>query len=204
MRSHSSLSLWGAAMVATILCAGGAVEPAAASPITESFAFSFDKFFATAPVDPVTGQFTITFDPHGTSTQTDFKGNPILFGALDSFTSNFTIGLAASATWNFFYNTGTTELTVGDDCKISIGGCAAIGNSAGAGTAIFDFFLSPLTALDSEYSADNNLFVTPFFGPVGTITKVTAAVPEPASLALLSSALALLGLGLVQRRPERL
>ena len=48
---------------ALALASTGAAKPANATTITETVDFTASGFGATAPVDPVMGSFTVTFDP---------------------------------------------------------------------------------------------------------------------------------------------
>jgi hypothetical protein len=45
------------------LASTGAGKPANATTITETIGFTASGFQAAAPVDPVLGSFTVTFDP---------------------------------------------------------------------------------------------------------------------------------------------
>lgn len=183
MPSHSFLLLGRAAICATMLVAAAAVQPASASIITESFSFSFSNFVAAGdptvvvPVDPWTGQFTITFDPAASIQK-----------PVDSFSSNLTLGIAGAATWTFQYQSSNQEISVCDT------GCTVFGGTAGSAALVFE----PGNAIRAIYAADSTIIVS----PTGTVTPITAAVPEPATLALFVTGFVGL-MGLWRRRRER-
>jgi len=175
----------------------GATLQVKAAPITNNVLFSAKGFTSVfgqpAPVTPVTGSFTITFDP--TLTYTDQTAGITLK------TLNITLGSALSFS---FSPTGTSanELFVG-------------GVQNGAGVISF------LPQSDDFYLQITNFTSTPAFNQLGytqtsittenyfftptppdglstvTVTRVFA-VPEPASMAVLG--FTLLGFGAFRRR----
>jgi hypothetical protein len=163
--------LWLAASIALPNCAHAAT-------VTETFDFSATNFAfingIPAPVDPVVGSFTLTFDP--TSTYTD-STTGIVLNSL-----NIPLGSAIS----FDYNPTTDFLVVG-------------GLNLGASTIAItpaqdDFYLqvNNFTTDPSvhqlgyaEFAIPNGYYYTPVDDPTsGTITEV-AAVPEPSTWAMM-------------------
>ena len=70
--------------------------------ITVNVSFSAGGFGPSAPVDPVTGSFTLTFDPDDGSVANEPSGI-----SLDS------LNLALDSPFGFTYSAGTDQLTVG-------------------------------------------------------------------------------------------
>jgi hypothetical protein len=164
---------------------------ASADTITDLVTFSATSFSGgappsytggTAPVDPVTGSFTITFDP--TQTYSDSTG----------ITLN-TLNISLGSSLAFDYSPSTGELVVG-------------GSSDGAASVFLesgnpDFYIQILNF--SSASTFNQLgYVTEdgsyFYSAIGTdagsvsVTPEVSATPLPAALPLFASGFGVMGL----------
>ena len=203
MQAIRAVSSWGNARLAktarrgavallvlgAVLAAQGA--DAKAATITSVISFSataFNGFGGTAPIDPVLGSFTITYDP--AVTVTNVTGPAIHQNYL-----NITLGSAIA----FSYDATVQGLT--------IGGVTGGTNSFLWGTNDFFFTLTGLTA-NSFYPPSANLSYTQSdpnadFYALNlsvTVAPATAVTPLPASALLLLTALGGLGFAGYKRR----
>jgi hypothetical protein len=177
-------------VLGAVLAAQGA--GAKAATITSVINFSATAFNVfgggTAPVDPVVGSFTITYDP--AVSVTNVTGSAITQNYL-----NITLGSAIA----FSYDANVKGLT--------IGGVNGGVNSFLWGTNDFFFTLTGLTE-NSFYSPSPNLSYTQS-DPNGsyyalnlsvTVAPATAVTPIPASALLFLTALGGLGFAGLKRR----
>jgi hypothetical protein len=133
-----------------------------ASVVTQSYTFSFSGFGAkgapeTAPVDPWTGSFTVTYDPSVFG----------VTGSLDAFSSNLgpTYG-----TFVFLNSSGVGGLIIGDNCNSLF--CSASSGSLQAFLVVPQVF--------AAYSTATNLFESSTGG-----ATLASAVPEPSTWAMM-------------------
>jgi len=150
------------------------------------------------PTDPVTGSFTITFDP--TMTYADSTSGITL--------NSLNISLGSALAFNYSPSSQTVDGTTYAAGELVVGG---IGDGAGDVTfspATNDFWLFVNTFTTSpsfdqvgyaQVAAGNNLFFTT--NQTGSVSVEPAPVPIPAAGWLLLSALA--GLGLVSQRKRQ-
>jgi hypothetical protein len=157
------------------VCAGARV--AVADLITRTFSFTGSGFGPAAPVDPVFGSFTVSFDPTVTN-----------FGSLPSFTSN----LNFPGPYNFIFRPGQNFGELG------AGHCDMVGCSAGAGNdnVVVDIF-GAATAnpfISALFYSTDIVDHTGVFEASTTTLSFTEPVPEPSSLLILYASLASLAL----------
>jgi len=166
------------ALVLFGVCAGPGV--ASAALITRTFSFTGSTFGPRAPVDPIFGSFTISFDPAVTN-----------FGSLPSFTSN----LNFPGPYDFIFRPGQNFGELG------AGHCDMIGCSAGAGND--NVFVDIFGAATPNPFISELAYSTGIDGPFGvngvfiastTTLGFTEPVPEPSSLLVLCAGLASLAL----------
>jgi hypothetical protein len=168
-----------AAATALTLISAAVPAPAAASIITLNETFTVTGLSSGSPLSTLTGSFSLTFDNSA--------------DALDTTGTVLTIsvdGLSlAGATTMFAYTHAFDTLHVG---------AYSVGNFVtNAGTNYIDLHISQISTTpmfaDAQFSQAG--FSQNFFSRTGTVTPVTpvAAVPEPVSLALLSTGLAITG-----------
>jgi hypothetical protein len=179
-----------------------ATLPAKAASVTDDVTFSASGFTSfptgvTPPTDPVTGSFTITFDPTLSYTDLTTEGSSITLGSL-----NITLGSALS----FCYS--PTAYTCSGSA-FSAGELVVGGSNAGAATVIYgpgadttnDFTLqlssftsSPvMTLLLYAQTSNDSTFFDSSVGSV-SVTPVVSATPVPAALPLFATGLGALGL----------
>jgi hypothetical protein len=146
--------------------------------MTETFNFSatgFDFINGIAPpVDPVLGGFTLTFDP--TVTYTDSTSGIVL--------NSLNIPLSSSI--SFDYNPSTDYLVVG--------GTNLGADTIAIGPAQDDFYLQVNNFITNptvhqlgyaEASIPNGYYYTPVDDPAAGMITAVAAVPEPATWAMM-------------------
>jgi hypothetical protein len=162
------------ALVLFVACAGSGV--ASADSITRTFSFTGSGFGPTAPIDPVLGSFTVTFDPTLTN-----------FGSLPSFTSNLNV----AGPYNFIFRPSQNfgELGAGhcdiQGCSAGSGNDNVVVGIFGAATAhpfINVLFYSTTSTSVLEASTTTLTFTEP------------VPVPEPPTLLFLCTGLASLAL----------
>ena len=191
-----------------------ATPPASASTIVDNVTFT--AYFTSpnygggagplytsgsTPASPVTGSFTLTFDP--TQTYLDNTAaitNPVLGGITSD--SVFAFDYSPSA-----YTIGMTTFAAGE---LVVGGSAAGACCILLPSTTNDFYLQVLTFTTSPtfqqvgYATANDDFFYTLNGSSGgsvTVTPQTAVTPEPGTLMLFGSGL--LGLPYLLRRKKR-
>jgi hypothetical protein len=184
------------ALVAGVVAVGAqAANAALVNDLVTFTASGFTSAFGQpVPTDPVTGSFTITFDP--TQTYVD-QTSGITLNSL-----NISLGSALA----FDYSpTGNTH---GDADELVVGGLQAGADSVFLSPTVFDdFYLHILTYSStptfqqvgyttSSATADSNYFFTDLpdsgAGSV-TVTPITSGVPEPSTWAMMLAGFAGLG-----------
>jgi hypothetical protein len=160
---------------ATILSALAVATAAHATLITETYDFTASGFLGGgAPVDPWTGEFTITFDP-------TIAAGP---SPVTSFTSNLPATYTKPVDWA---TDGVVQLSIGTDllggdtCRVGpLDFCMFI-NVTNPASPLLTFAVIGVTAGDVTASTR-------------AISVAPAAVPEPQTLLLFGSALGLFGI----------
>jgi hypothetical protein len=155
------------------------LSPASAGTVSDLVTFNatdFQTINIPAPVNPVTGSFTISFDPTldytDSTTGISLNSLNIVLGSTLSFTYNHTndflqVGGLANGAGTIQYSPST------DDFYLQIFGL-------GAGTPTFN----QLGYTQTSYSSDNYFYTLNQTGTVSA-TPITAAVPEPSTWAML-------------------
>lgn len=161
-------------LAGALLIVGVAVSPAQAAIISLSYAFSASGFNAGAPVDPVTGRFSVTFD------------NTIE-------TTNSTVGITLTDL-NLVLDSAPAYAYIP-----RIGDRLFIGGSPNAGILFpgtFDFYLEIVNASTAPTFGEVVYYQgsdRSFHSLTGTLTPIETTVPEPAMFSLLGLGLAGLG-----------
>jgi len=181
-----SKNLTGVFFLAIVVTLAGLPATASASLVTDTYDFTASGFPSGAPQDPVSGSFTVTFDP----AVPNFADSP-----LDAIS----LTIAGHA-----YNLAEVGFRQPGPGFLEIGGLAYGVIQINGGTDDFGLF----GAVDAAGHFTGNLAfvystsgvpdtVFPFQAAVVTVTTPTP-VPEPAKLALLGIGLA--GIGFARRR----
>jgi hypothetical protein len=169
-------------MVTVFVLFGVFVGPrfALADLITRTFDFTASGFPSQAPVDPLSGIFSVSFDPTITS-----------FGGVDNLTSN--LGYPGPYDYIFRPLQNSGELTVGNRCSMI--GCSA---ASGSDDVVLDIFggatSSPslTSAFYSSTSPPTSVLQASIF-----MLSFTESIPEPSSLLIFCVGVA--GLALFRR-----
>jgi hypothetical protein len=161
-----------------VLCA--VPEGASAILITRNFSFTGSGFGPQAPIDPVFGSFTVSFE---TTTQN--------FGSVSSFTSNLNFPGPYGYTFTPVPPPGLSSLCVGNGSDAS--GCSAVAGHNNVTVSIFNPETPNPIPQEVIYSTDIVDHTGLFFSSTLTVS-FTEPVPEPSTLMLLGiSVLSLLG-----------
>jgi hypothetical protein len=171
---HSTL----AGLAAAFTLVAGASH---AAIVTQSFALTASGFEAGAPVEPVTGLFTFTYDSAAFLTPPSAVGLTI---------SDFNVAYAGPAL--FQYTKGSNLLIVGNN--IGLGSFTIAPGTPGFGFAISNVSTTP-TISSFTYSADGHLW--------HAANVSLTAVPEPQTWSLLIAGFGLAGAGLRLARRNR-
>ena len=165
----------------TFLCCFMTSLPAAATPMTYSYDFSAGSFPAGAPVDPVTGDVTLTIDPSiGDSS-----------GTVDDISINLTLSNPSSV--GYVYDATNDRLIIGDPVL----GVEALSLSS---PDFYLVFFAPFSAAPVYSNLTYSHARNAYDGSTGSVTPRTT-VPEPGALALLATGL--VGVGNARSRRTR-
>jgi hypothetical protein len=215
MRNLRATLLLQGILLAAFVVMSLATPPASASTITDNVTFT--AYFTSpnygggtgasgynsgaTPASPVTGSFTITFDPTQTYTD-DTAGitSPVLTGITSSSAFSFDYSPSSYVAGGSTFAAG--ELVVGGD---NDGACCILLPSTANDfyLQILTFTTSPTFAQVGYATASDDYFYT-LNGSSGgsvTVTPQTSTTPEPSTLMLFGSGL--LGLPYLLRRKKR-
>jgi PEP-CTERM motif-containing protein len=172
-----------ASMVIVFVLFGLFVGPrfASADLITRTFDFTASRFPSQAPVDPLFGIFTVSFDPTITS-----------FGGVDDFTSN--LGYPGPYDYIFRPLQNSGELAVGNHCDMI--GCSA---ASGSNDVVLDIFGGATSnpSLNSAFYSSTSPPTSVLEASIFTLS-FTESIPEPSSLLIFCVGVA--GLALFRRK----
>jgi hypothetical protein len=177
--------------------------PAMAAPVTDDVTFSATSFSGgapplytggTAPTDPVTGSFTITFDP--TKTYLD-STTGITLGSLN-------IALGSALSFDYSPNSYTIGVTTFDAGELVVGGLDAGACCVELTPSTFDdFYLQILNfastpafnQLGYTIAANGDYFYSATGSSGGSVSVTpVSATPLPAALPLFATGLGAMGL----------
>lgn len=167
-----------ASLAATFTLIAGS---SSAAIVTQTFALTASGFEAGAPVEPVTGLFTFTYDQAAILTPPSAIGLTV---------SGFNVAYNGPAL--FQYTKGSNLLIVGNN--VGLGSFTVSPATPGFGFAITNVSTTP-TVSSFTYSADGHLW------HASNISLT--AVPEPGTWALLIAGFGLAGAGLRLARRSR-
>src|ERR1700722_7769115 len=190
-----SILLFGPLIAGAVTFAAGAANAALVNDLVTFTASGFTSAFGQpVPTDPVTGSFTITFDP--TQTYVD---------QTVGITLN-SLNISLGSTLAFDYS--PTANSHGDADELVVGGLQAGADSVFLSPTVFDDFylhiftysstptFQQLGYTTSSATADSNYFFTDLpnsgAGSV-TVTPITGTAPEPATWAMMLAGFASLG-----------
>jgi hypothetical protein len=183
------------------IAGGGLLGPVAsvAGTVSDLVTFSANTFSAGAPTDPVTGSFTITFDP--TMTYADSTSGITL--------NSLNITLDSALSFDYSPSPQTVDGTTYAAGELVVGGSFDGAGHVQFSPATNDFWLfintfTTTPAFDqvgyAQTAAGNNQFFTT--NQTGSVSVEPAPVPIPAAGWLLLSALGGLGLAGMRKRQE--
>ena len=182
------MKFFGLPLAAALCCAAVATD-ANAALITKSFNFRADNFTAVnsqadAPVDPVVGRFTITYDDAAFLITPRSQGLEV-----EGF------NLPYDGTAQFYYSKGSNLLIIANAFVNPFAGAYQIGGGSQFGFAVFNVNTNPRVDYFSYSSGGLPIYETR--------NVSLAAVPEPATWAMMIGGFGMIGGALRSTRRGR-